>query len=188
MDFTTALQNLNIDLGDSDNFTFTPEEKTRALTQAWNDPYNVSVTWDESLSYSSSTYEYTIPASVEYFKGLYYKTSASNFPKPLDSDAYFVVGNKLYISADYQYVIPQNATLCIKGVKQKITTDSLANDRTEYILKLARYNTLSMLGGKKANRFLQNDTSMAEIMNMRQTLERDINNMRRRFTQATEVI
>jgi len=31
MDFATALENLNIDLNDTDNFTFTAEEKTRLL-------------------------------------------------------------------------------------------------------------------------------------------------------------
>lgn len=30
--FAEALEELNILLGDTDNFTFTPEEKTRALT------------------------------------------------------------------------------------------------------------------------------------------------------------
>lgn len=188
MDYATALQNLNIDLGDSDNFTFTTEEKQRALTQAWNDPYNVSVTWDESLTFDSSTYTYALPATIEYFKGLFYKNDSNTFPKPLDNDAYSIVDGNIYISADYQYAIPNGSTLCIKGSKQLTTSDNLANDRVEYVLKLARYNTLSMLGGKKANKFLQNDTSMAEIMAVRQTLEKEIANMRRRFTQSVEVI
>ena len=33
MNYADALSNLNIDLGDSDNFTFTTEEKQRALTR-----------------------------------------------------------------------------------------------------------------------------------------------------------
>jgi hypothetical protein len=188
MDYTTALSNLNIDLGDSDNFTYTIEEKQRALTQAWDDPFNVSVAWDESLTYDSSTYTYTVPATIEYFKGLYYKSISTAFPKPLDSDAYTVVDGTIYINADYQYAIPNGATLCIKGTKQLTVADSLADNRVEYVLKLARYNTLSMLGGKKANKFLQNDTSMPEIMAIRQTLEKEIANMRRRFTQSVEVI
>lgn len=188
MNFSTALSNLNIDLGDTDNFTFTNEEKTRALTQAWDDPYNVSVAWDETLTYDSSVYTYTAPATIEYFKGLYYKSDSTSFPKQLDSDSYTIIDGIIYINADYQYSIPNGSTLCVKGAKQLTVDDDLANNRIEYVLKLARYNTLSMLGGKKANKFLQNDTSMAEIMAVRQTLEKEIANMRRRFTQSTEVI
>ena len=117
-----------------------------------------------------------------------YKNDANTFPKPLDSNAFSVINGIIYISSDYQYSIPNGATLCIKGSKQLTTTDDLAADRVEYVLKLARYNTLSMLGGKKANKFLQNDTSMPEIMAIRQTLEKEIANMRRRFTQSVEVI
>jgi len=188
MNYADALSNLNIDLGDSDNFTFTVEEKQRALTQAWNDPYNVAVAWDESLTFDSTVYTYTLPTTIEYFKGLFYKNDANTFPKPLDSNAFSVINGTIYISSDYQYSIPNGATLCIKGSKQLTTTDDLAADRVEYVLKLARYNTLSMLGGKKANKFLQNDTSMPEIMAIRQTLEKEIANMRRRFTQSVEVI
>ena len=52
MDFNTTLEELNITLGDTDNVTFTQEEKIRALRKAWNDPYVVDVVYDSSLVFS----------------------------------------------------------------------------------------------------------------------------------------
>lgn len=187
MTYAEAQSTLDIDLNDSDNFTFTQEEKQRALTQAWDDPFNVSVAWDETTTYSSTTYQYAIPSSVQYVKSLYYINTVEPFPVRIDTGSWEVVNGNLYITPEARYVIPNGATLVIRGTKQLTTADDLADDRQEYVLKLARYNLLSMLGGKKVNKFLQNDTTTAEIMAMRQTLEKEIAQMRRRFTQAPEV-
>ncbi len=187
MTYAEAQDLLDIDLNDNDNFTFTPEEKQSALRQAWDDPFNVSVQWDESLTYTTDVFQYAKPANIQYVKALYYKNTGNPFPVRLDSGAWEVIGDNIHIAPEYRYQIPQSATLCIRANKQLTTTDEVADDRQEYVLKVARYNLLSMLGGKKVNKFLQNDTTTAEIMAMRQTLERDIAQMRRRFTQAPEV-
>ena len=186
MNFADALENLNIDLNDTDNFTFTAEEKTRALEEAWRDAYNTANVWDETTTYSTSTYSYAIPASIKVVKGLYYKDASTSFPSPLGSDAWEAVDGNIKISPEYQYVLTDGSTLVFKGVKQLTTTDDLSDDRIEYILKLAHLNTLRRLGGQKANRFLKNDTSMAEIIALRTALERDIAQERRRFNSGTE--
>ncbi len=186
MDFATALENLNIDLNDTDNFTFTAEEKTRALEEAWRDAYNTASVWDETTTYSTSTYSYAIPASIKVVKGLYYKEASTSFPTPIGSDAWELVNGYVKISPEYQYTFADGSTLVFKGTKQVATTDSLAEDRIEYILKLAHLNTLRRLGAQKANRFLKNDTSMAEIIALRTALERDIAQERRRFNSGTE--
>lgn len=187
MTYAEAQETLDIDLNDSDDFTFTPEEKQRALQQAWNDPFNVAVSYDSSLTYDASGYEYTKPATIENVKALYYKNTAEPFPVRLDAGTWEDAEASIYITPEARYVIPDGATLVIRGVKQLTITDEVADDKAEYVLKVARYNLLSMLGGKKVNKFLQNDTTTAEIMAMRQTLEREIASMRRRFTQAAEV-
>lgn len=186
MDFNTALTNLNIDLGDSDNFTFTAEEKTRALTDAWNDPYNTSKVWDETTTYDQSTYSYALPSGVDTVKQLYYKGTSTSFPEPLGSDAWEVVNGYIKIASEYQYVMAQGSTIVVKGEYQLTTSDSLASDRQEYVLKLARFNTLSLLGSHKVNKFLKNDTSMAEIVAQRRDLERELAIMRRRFNSGVE--
>lgn len=187
MTYAEAQSTLNIDLNDSDDFTFTPEEKQRALTQAWNDPHNVSSAWDESTTYADTTYQYAKPATIDNLKSLYYKTTSETFPVRLDSGSWESVNTNIYITPEARYTIPNGATLIFRGVKQLATTDDLADDRQEYVLKLARYNLLSMLVGKKVNKFLQNDTTTAEIMAAHQALEKELAAMRRRFTQAAEV-
>lgn len=187
MTYTEAQATLDIDLNDNDDFTFTPEEKQRALQQAWNDPFNVIPVWDETLTYDVNGYQYTKPTTVENVKSLYYKDTVEPFPVRMEAGTWEAVGTSLYITPEARYTIPNGATLICKGVKQLTTDDEVADDRQEYVLKLARYNLLSMLGGKKVNKFLQNDTTTAEIMAMRQTLEKELAVMRRRFTQAPEV-
>lgn len=186
MTFAEALVNLNIDLNDTDNFTFTAEEKTRALEEAWRDSYNTANVWDETTTYSSSTYSYAIPASIKVVKGLYYKDASTSFPSPIDSSAWESIDGYIKISPEYQYAFIDGSTLVFKGTKQVTTTDNIAEDRIEYILKLAHLNTLRRLGAQKANRFLKNDTSMAEIIALRTALERDIAQERRRFNSGTE--
>jgi hypothetical protein len=187
MTYAEAQSELDIDLNDSDDFTFTPEEKQRALTQAWDDPFNVSTAWDESLVYDQATYQYARPSGVTFVKSIYYKTTSEPFPVRIDTGNYESVNTNIYFTPEGRYVVPQGATLIVRGTKQLTTADTVADDRKEYVLKVARYNLLSMLGGKKVNKFLQNDTTTAEIMAMRQTLEREIAQMRKRFTQAPEV-
>jgi len=186
MDFSTALTNLNIDLNDTDNFTFTQEEKERALTEAWNDTYNTAQVWDESTTYDQSTYTYAVPSGVDIVKDIYYKELSTDFPAIVTSDAYDIVNGNIYITPEYRYYFQQGSTLVVKGVHQQTVADNLASDRQEYILKLAHYNTLRRLGAQKANKFLKNDTSMAEIVALRQTLERDIAVMRRRYNSGSE--
>lgn len=187
MTYAEALDLLNIDLNDNDNFTFTPEEKESALRQAWDDPYNVTAVWDETTTYDQSTYQYARPTGITNIKSIYYRTTSEPFPVRLDAGAWETVGSNIYFTPESRYTVPQGATLIIRGNNPIATSADVADDKQEYILKLARYNLLSMLGGKKVNKFLQNDTTTAEIMAMRQTLEREIAQMRRRFTQAPEV-
>lgn len=187
MTYAEAQDELDIDLNDSDNFTFTPEEKQRALTQAWDDPYNVTQVWDETTTYDNSTYQYAKPSGITNIKSVYYKTTSEPFPVRIDSGSWETVGSNIYITPEARYTIPQSATLIFRGTNPIATTADVADDKKEYVLKVARYNLLSMLGGKKVNKFLQNDTTTAEIMAMRQTLEREIAQMRKRFTQAPEV-
>ena len=187
MDYTTAQSELNIALGDSDNFTFTIEEKQRALTKAWNDAYNVSRAEDASLTYSQTTYQYARPATIDYVKGLYYTTTSEPYPVRLDSGIYESIGSNINITPEGRYVIPDGATLIVRGVKQLTTSDSVADDRKEYVLAVAQYELINALLAKKLNRFLKNDTTATELLTSKESLKKDIAEWRRRFSQAAEV-
>lgn len=172
MDFTTALDELNIILGDSDDFTFTPEEKTRALTEAWRDRY-VALPANATNTYSVNSRTYTF-TGLNTIKNIEYNT-ADAWGRQLPGSAYTLENGVVYIDYDFRYSIPDGATLTAFGYSHPDTATSLSGDNViEYVLAVAQYNTLKLLGAKKTNKFLKNDTTMADIINQRRELERDI--------------
>lgn len=178
MDYDASLDALNIKLGDSDDFTFTPEEKQRALTKAWNDSYVVRTVWDTSLTFDQTVYQYTLPATVTTVKDIYLSASntSADMPDPIDSDMWEVVVGKIQFSQYAGRLIPNGYTLYIKGnYKLDPDTDTLDTvNLQEYVLNVAGIETLNLLGFKRANRFLKNDTSMAELIGLKREFERDL--------------
>lgn len=177
MDFATGLSTLNIILGDTDNFTFTTEEKTRALTEAWRDRYVTTTASNTSNIFDSSIQDYTVtgipvPVDLDY-------STAGTWGLPLPSDAWHMSGNTLTINEGFRYIIPQGATLRIRGRYKLTITDSITNEQMqEYVLTLAHLATLKLLGAKKTNRFIKNDTNMNEIIALRNSLALDVRNLR----------
>lgn len=185
MDFNTGLTTLDTILGDSADVTFTNAEKTRALTRAWNDQYVTIVVWDTSLTYTTGTYQYTIPiATMSTVKDIYLSpTGASKpMPEPIDGGLWEVVAGKIQFNAQADRTIPTGYTLYLKG-NYKLTTDDTLDDvgLQEYVLALAGVNTLTLLGFKKANLFVKNDTTMAELIGLRRELMVDVKEGRTRL-------
>lgn len=192
MDFDETKTELNITLGDTDNVTFTPEEKIRALTKAWNDSYVVKVVWDSTLTFDPSTYQYTIPTSMDTVKGIYISAtnSSSSNPDPIDASLWSVIDGNIHFNALAGRSIPTGYTLYIKGGK-KIDPDTDTLDTVglqEYVIALAGYNTLGMLGFKKANLFLKNDTSMGELITLKRDLKDDVREARAKLLREFEAI
>ena len=192
MDFNNTLTELNITLGDTDNVTFTPEEKIRALRKAWNDPYVVDVIWDSSLTFTSTVADYTLPDTLTSVKGIYISASNSDadLPDPIDSSLWQVNGTTLTFSNKTTRVIPNGYTLHIKGnYKLDYAGDSLETvNLQEYVIALAGYNTLMLLGYKKANLFLKNDTSMSELITLKRDLKDDIRELRAKLQRSFEAV
>jgi len=187
MTYTEAQSELNILLGDSDNFTFTPEEKQRALTEAWRDRYLVTPT-TKTYTYANTTNTYAIPATMTTVTNLGYSTT-DTWDKPLDSGAWEIEGTDILIDNDYRYVIPSGATIKAKGNYKLTTADEVTDaNQIEYVLALAHYSTLKLLGAKKTNRFVKNDTTMNEIIAMRRDIEMNIKNLRQGLQRAYERI
>jgi hypothetical protein len=174
MTFAEGLDELNILLGDTDDFTFTPEEKTRALTEAWRDRYVVQPASNTS-TYDSTVRAYTF-SGVGIIRELQYNTT-DNWPRSLPGDAWELIDGTVYIDYDYRFTIPQGSTLTAIGKTKLDTTDDINDANTnliEYVFTLAHYNTLKLLGAKKTNRFIKNDTNMNEIIALRRDLQTDI--------------
>lgn len=191
MDFTTALSTLDTILGDSGNTTFTTAEKSRAMTKAWNDTYVHSDGWDTTLTYTQGTYQYAKPAAVDTIQDIYISPSGSTqpFPAPIDSDLWDLVAGNIQFQQKADYTIPNGYTLYIKGRKKLATTDSITDVQLqEYVLSLAGYNTLTLLTHKKANLFVKNDTTMAELIGLRRELLAEVKEMRARLPKQFESI
>jgi hypothetical protein len=185
MTYTEAQDELDILLGDSDNFTFTPEEKQRALKDAWRDRYIVTKATDSSEIYSQSTNNYTIVGLTTVTDVQYNITG--QWPESLTSDAYSYNSGILTIDKNFRYEIPTGSTLTVKGNYKLTIADEITNEQQiEYVLALAHYNTLKLLGAKKTNRFIKNDTNMNEIIALRNALTVDIRNLRQGLEQSYE--
>lgn len=179
MDKDQLLVQLNIRIGDTDNFTYTIEEKQDALAEAMNDDSVREELWG-SFTYSVGTYEYDKPTDMSVVDDLYIKRdNNSDEPEKIDSNLWEVVGNKIHTKNARQY-IPDGYTIYVKGWK-KLNDNSTVTDvhLQNYILNFAQLKLLRMLGVKKSLRFLKNDTSMSEIIAIKRELEAEVREYRR---------
>lgn len=187
MDFDETLAQMNITLGDTDNVTFTPEEKQRALQKAWNDTSVVETKWDSSLTFDSSTYQYALPSGVDNILDIYIKSDNSiDEPEKISQNNWEVVdGNIQFKNAANNY-IPDGYTLYLKyNKKLDYNADTLdSTTLQEYVIALGSWNTLGLLGYKKANLFLKNDVTMNEMVTLRRELERELNKLRAALPRA----
>lgn len=188
MTYAEVLEQVNIALDDTDNFTFTPEEKQRALDSAFKDKYVTKKVYDSSTTYSQSTLVYALPATITTVNNIEYLYS-TYAPEPVGGDGWDVIDGYIHINKGYQYVIPNSSSLGIRGHYKYTTSDTITeSNMEEYVITLARYNTLGLLGNKKVNRFIKNDATMNEIIAMRRELQDDIREMRQEFARSYERI
>lgn len=190
MDFQETLDELNITLGDTENVTFTPEEKTRALRKAWNDSYVVDTVFDDTGSFTAGTYNYALPAGMTTISDVFISpsNSTSNAPTTIDSNYYEVSGGNLRFRNDASVYTSSGYGYTVKGYK-KLDPDSDTLDTPnlqEYVIALAGFNTLTALGFKKANLFLKNDTTMAELISLRRELEQEVIRLRGKLQRSFE--
>lgn len=190
MDFATGLTELDTILGDSNNVTFSVEEKTRALTKAWNDSYVVVPVWDDSsLTYSQGTYQYALPADVTALQDIYISVNGTSqpMPDPISNDLWELVDGNIHFNQKADLILPAGCTLYLKGRQKLATSDDLPTvNLQEYVLSLAGVNTLTLLTHKKANLFIKNDTSMGELIALRRELMADVKEARTKLAKEYE--
>ncbi|HET7630168.1 MAG TPA: hypothetical protein VFK03_02230, partial [Candidatus Saccharimonadales bacterium] len=91
LSFADALTQLKLLTSQTGNFTFTDDELTLALQEAWNDTYVVNQVWDNSLTYAIDTWQYSIPSTVTAVRGIYFQRTTTDDPEPLDPSMYEIV-------------------------------------------------------------------------------------------------
>lgn len=188
MDLSDFLAEINIRTGDSDNFTFTPEEKTSALTEAFNDDYVITDKWDTTLTFTTGTYQYALPAGVDVINDIYIKADNSqDYPEKIDSSLWEVVDGVLQFKPGAD-IIPQGYTLYLRS-KTKFDSDDTVTEVNlqEYILKLTQLRLYTTLLNKKNFRFLKNDATVGEIVTTKRDLEQDVLRYKQRLPKAYEL-
>jgi len=189
MDYTALKTTLNLRLGDTNNFTFTTDEKSEALNEAFNDESVVSQVWDSSLIFHVNTFQYARPATISVIQDIYIRRSNTTDiePERINSLFWEVVGSNIQFKPPTNNTIPDGYTLYLKG-KSKYTASSTITEKNvqEYVLNLAQLHCLNMLGVKKALSFLKNDTSVNEIVAVKRELERKVAQYRQRLPRSFE--
>lgn len=188
MDYDDTYSELNIRIGDTADVTFTPEEKASALHKAWNDSFVVKTVWDSTTVWAASTWSYPVPSTMDSVKDIYRAYSSSDSPLPISSDLYEIVDGNIRFRQNAERIFNAGDTVYIKGNKKlDYATDSLTTTNLqEYVLASAGFNTLSLLGYKKANLFLKNDTSMSELVTLRRELDTERKELRGKLLREWE--
>lgn len=190
MDQAALLVKLNTRLRDTDNFAFTSDEKTEALTEAMNDESAVTPVWDSSLTFAFSTYQYARPATIDVIQDIYIRrgNSTDNDPEKIPSEFWEVVGSNIQFKFDANGYIPDGFTLYLKGYKKYTSASTITETNVqEYVLNLAQLICLNMFGTIKAIRFVNNDTSMSEIIAQKRELERKVSQYKQRLPRSFEL-
>lgn len=175
MDKAAILTKLNLRIGDTDNFTFSSDEKTEAVEEAFRDPYTAEYAWIDTETFSTSTFRQSLPATIDTVDNIYYKISASDFPETLPSDIWSARDGYIRWSRGARYALTDGSTIYIEGFI-KLSTEDTINDTTlqEYVINLSIYNTLKTISSAKIYKFTKNDVSVGELIAMRQQAEREV--------------
>ena len=187
MDYNDFYAELNIQLGDSADTTFTPEEKQRALDKAFKDSYVVEPVLDTTTVWAASTFSYPIPTTLTTITDVYYNYTADNSSSPINSNLYEVYGGNIVFRPLASNIFVSGSAVYLKGNYKYTKNDTIPNGPLqEYILATAGFNTLSLLGYKKANLFLKNDTTMSEVIALRREFDAERKELRAKLQRAWE--
>lgn len=188
MNFDESLEAVNIRLGDTNNVTFTPEEKIQAVQRAWDDSAAVTESWDTSLTYDSATSDYTLPSGTANVLSISLRPSNSTDTEPegIDQGLWEVFDGSIRFRNNARAYIEDGSSLYLKTYRKlDYDTDTITDKKLQqYVVALGAWNTLEMLGYKKANLFLKNDTTMGELITLRRELQRDITRLRSSLPRA----
>jgi len=173
--FDDALTELKTLTSQTTNFTFTDDEMTQALQEAWNNSYVCKKVVDTSTSFQAGTYTYSIPTGMDVVVGIWYQPSSTDPIQQLDRRLYMIQDGNIYFIDDVARWLNDTLTLTIIGRKKLTTTDTLdADNLVNYVISLAAYLLLKRLSYKMTFQFLRNDTSMGDIINARRDMQADV--------------
>jgi hypothetical protein len=158
-----------------------------AVDEAWNDAWVATPVWDTSIVFSMSVYQYTLPATVTVVDAIYLQRASGIFPEEISSSLWEVVNGVIIFQKSASFTIPDGYTLQIRGKYKLAQTDSipLTNYAMQnYVINYAAWVILKQLTFKKLVAFLNNDTSVSELLTFRNTIEKDVQRYRAQLQQS----
>ena len=157
-----------------------------AISTAWRDSYVTNQVIDESLTFSAGTYIYAVPTTVTTIESIGIKLNATSGVSPLSNDLWEIIGSEIRFNSNVDRYLDSGTVLSIRGRRKVLDAETIDTDSAlhDYVINLAAWNILKYMGISKIMSFLNNDTSMADVINFRRELERDIKYYRLQLTPA----
>lgn len=172
------LTELNIQARDGSDITFSNQEKQRAVTKAIADRYVTKLTRDTSITTLALTDHYTVPTGMSVLRaGL----QMSTYGKSTPLEGWGVIGGVIYLSS----LPPTGKTLVLTGKLKLADTDTIPDDRCQYVLTLAKMHLVDYLMASLGTTFLTNDMTMGDLLRLKGTLQQEAIDWRAQFHDYT---
>lgn len=170
-DFLTALTNL---IGDKLS-QLTADQYEQALTSAFNDQWATEPVFDNSLVFTSSAWQYALPATITAVSGVYIERDTSQFPEEISTELWEVVDGKLQFNNKARWTLTDTYPLWLRG-RYKVGVNDTITDAglQEYIQALSGWYALRNLSYARAFSFLVNDTTMADIASIKNQVLQEV--------------
>lgn len=152
---------------------------SQAIASAWNDSYVCVPVINDTLTYDSTVSEYTLPSGITQVGNI--SVLVNGYPEDVSADLYEVVDKTIRFNSNANNYLYTGLTLSLRGYNKLTTSDEIPDSNfelREYVVNLAAWIILKQLGFSKAVAFLNNDTSMNELIGFRREVERDVKYLR----------
>lgn len=180
MNQTTAKAELSTLLSDTLS-QVSADRLSAAITSAWRDGYVATQVYDDTTTFADATYEYAIPSTVTTVESISVQATSSLPPDPLDSGLWEVIDGNIHFNSRITNYVSSGNTLVIKGKYKLEDSDDIPDEYPtlqEYVVTLAASKVLRQLGFSKSVAFLNNDTSMAELIGFKREIDREVKELR----------
>lgn len=155
---------LNVSLRDTDDRTFTQDEKYSVLTRViTTDPWVRGAVRDDTTIVVANQPTYPLPIGMVSVATVLYDYYDDGYGTPLSSQNFEVIDGDLVLSRAVKNLVA-GKKLILRGMKRYTTADSIPDLQSEYVVHVATAKLFEILLSDKTNFFLINELSMGEVI------------------------
>ena len=160
--FAALRTELDVELNDADNFTFTSPVKDEIIRQCIEDDADMYVlTVDSTNVTTAGTYNYTAPFDLVY--DIKVDAFGAGALRTFDRSYWSQTDDQVTLTYEGLNSIPTGTTLYMYGADYFTRASSIPGIFRPYIIANAVVKAMNIQMNTKVNRFLRNDTSIAEL-------------------------